>query len=520
MITREKFNPNVFRDIVQSVPVGIIAVSRAGEIESWNLAAERILGWSADEVAGGHPPIDLPITPTKNEIELERFRKDGQPVTIQVRTLPWQDSTGIEVGALIVLTDVTERRAAETAIQDLTEQGKQSQGREREHLRFRQLLEAAPDAIIEVDRDGKIALLNKVTEQLFGYQRAELVGQPVEILIPLEVRAGHGQHRKSYWEQPSRRPMGTGLKLEGQRKDGSTFPVEISLSPVEFEDSFRVSAIIRDVSERQRADEQLKAIQSAYTAELAAKNHELEIRNEEVERANKLKSEFLSGMSHELRTPLHTIIGFAELLLEGMQGALNDKQERFLGFIHRDSQHLLALINDVLDLSKIESGKLELQQDVFPLMDALEETISSIRPRGTAKSIEIEIQGPTQVDIYADRLRFKQILYNLLSNAVKFTPENGQVLVDVSIDGHAASICVSDTGIGIPASEHNSVFDKFYQVGQKQAGGQEGTGLGLAITKRLVEEHGGSITLESEPGKGARFTFTIPLADPSGSASS
>jgi PAS domain S-box-containing protein len=145
----------------------------------------------------------------------------------------------------------------------------------REHLRFRELLEAAPDAIIEVDREGRIVLLNRVAEQLFGYGREELLGRPVEILIPESARSGHHEHRREYWAHPSTRPMGTGLVLKGQRKDGSQFPVEISLSPVQFEEGFRVSAIIRDVSERWLAEEKLRATQAAYTDELAAKNREL-----------------------------------------------------------------------------------------------------------------------------------------------------------------------------------------------------------------------------------------------------
>lgn len=517
MITRDNFNAGVFRDIVQAVPVGIVAVGSTGKVESWNPAAERILGWSEAEVRSGSLPIELPLT--SGEVELDRHRKNGSPVTLEVRTIPWRDSSGSEVGSLLILTDVTARRTAEAAVQDLSEHEKMARIREREHMRFRELLEAAPDAIIEVDQEGRIVLLNKVTEQLFGYQREELLGQPVEVLIPRDVRAGHHKHRDEYWARPTTRPMGTGLKLEGQRKNGSCFPVEISLSPVQFEEGFRVSAIIRDVSERRRAEEQLGAIQAAYAEELATKNRELEDRNEEVERANHLKSEFLSGMSHELRTPLHTIIGFTELLEEEIQGPLNEKQRRFIRHIHRDSQHLLALINDVLDLSKIESGRLELQREQFPLAEALEEAVSSIRPRGDAKSIQIEVISIDPMVIYADRLRFKQILYNLLSNAVKFTAEGGRVWVEVIRRGSFAEISVMDNGVGIPASAHDSVFDKFYQVGHRQAGVLEGTGLGLAITRRLVEEHGGTIHLESEPGKGSQFMFTISAVEEAQSAS-
>jgi PAS domain S-box-containing protein len=519
MITEDKFSSGVFRDIVQSVPVGIIAIASTGQVEFWNLAAERILGWSEKEVMSGSLPIQLPLTVTNAEVELERRRKDGSLVVLQVRTIPWRDSIGNEFGSLVILSDVTARLTAEAAVQQLTQQEEQGRSRERENMRFRELLEAAPDAIIEVDQEGRIVLLNKVTEQLFGYPREELLGQSVEVLIPKNIRGEHHKHRGVYWSRPATRPMGTGLKLEAQRKNGSRFPVEISLSPVQFDEGLRVSAIIRDVSERRLVEEHLTAIQAAYTQELAAKNCELEARNEEVERANHLKSEFLSGMSHELRTPLHTIIGFTELLEEEIQGPLNEKQRRFIRHIHKDSQHLLALINDVLDLSKIESGRLELQREIFPLTVALEEAVSSIRPRADAKSIRIDFASSSPISLYADRLRFKQILYNLLSNAVKFTPEGGGVSVEVISLGDFIEISVNDTGVGIPASAQDAVFDKFYQVGQRQAVGTEGTGLGLAITRRLVEEHGGSIRLESEPGKGSRFTFTIPAVEAPKSAS-
>jgi len=513
MITKGKFSPDLFRDILQAVPMGIVAIASTGTVESWNLAAERILGWSSEEVAGGPSPIELPSATTGAEVEVKCRRKDGSLVDLQIRVIPWQGSSGAGQGSIAILTDVTALRAAEHAVEDLTVEGEKAQNRAREYMRFRALLEAAPDAIIEVDREGRIVLLNKVTEQLFGWEREELLGQPVEVLIPEEIRAGHHGYRNGYWSRPTRRPMGTGLTLEGQRKDGSRFPVEIGLSPVEFEEGFRVSAIIRDVTEHRFAEEQLRVVQAAYTEELAAKNRELETRNQEVERANHLKDEFLSGMSHELRTPLHTIIGFTELLDEQIEGPLNEKQQRFVRHIHKDSLHLLALINDVLDLSKIESGRLELQQGFFPLIDALEEAISSVRPRAEVKSIHIETITPDALDIYADRLRFKQILYNLLSNAVKFTPDGGCVWVEVSKHSGFINVSVADTGVGIPLKEQESVFDKFYQVGHRQAGGLEGTGLGLAITRRLVEQHGGGIYLKSEPGNGSRFTFTIPLAE-------
>ena len=376
--------------------------------------------------------------------------------------------------------------------------------------RFRELLEAAPDAIIEVDREGKIAQLNAVTENMFGYKRGELLAMSVDLLIPTDLRSGHAAHRASYWSRPLTRPMGSGLKLLALRQDGTKFPVEISLSPVKTDEGFRVMAIIRDVTGRQRVEERMRAIQEQFTAELTAKNSELEVRNQEVERANSLKSEFLASVSHELRTPLHTIIGFCELLIEQIEGPLNDKQSRFLGHMHQDALHLLALINDVLDLSKIEAGRLQLHPAVFEVHPAIEEVLASIAPQANAKAISLESRT-SRVSLLADPLRLKEILLNLLTNAVKFTPEGGKVWIESSF--HAGFLCLSvqDTGIGIPLAEHETVFEKFYQVGATTKGVREGTGLGLAITRRLVELHGGRIWVDSKPGEGSKFSFTLPL---------
>jgi PAS domain S-box-containing protein len=379
-----------------------------------------------------------------------------------------------------------------------------------EQQQFQELLEAAPDAIMQADAGGRIMLLNRVAETMFGYSREELLGQPIEVLIPTELRAAHVGHREKYRGQPATRPMGSGLTLEGVRKDGTRFPVEISLSPAGSGASFRVTAIIRDITDRKRAEENLQRIQDTYLRELSAANRELEVRNREVERANRLKSEFLASMSHELRTPLHTIIGFSELLAEESQGPLNDKQKRFLNHIHTDSIHLLQLINDILDISRIEAGRLELRREAIDVKTVVEESIASIRHAAHAKSISIDARIEVPETIDADRLRVKQILVNLLSNAVKFTPSGGKISVRANFDDASAVFSVSDTGVGIPEEEHASVFETFYQSGNTTKGVREGTGLGLPITKRLVEEHGGTITLTSKPGEGSCFTFTIP----------
>lgn len=226
-------------------------------------------------------------------------------------------------------------------------------------------------------------------------------------------------------------------------------------------------------------------------------------------RANRLKSQFLASMSHELRTPLNAIIGFSDLLADETAGPLTDKQKRFVGHVRDGSRHLLELINDILDLSKIEAGSLELHRENFSLAAAMPEVLSIIRPLAMAKKIRVE-DSAGDLRVEADRVRFKQILYNLLSNAVKFTPEGGEIRVESTADGKLVSISVTDTGVGIRPEDQQVIFEEFRQVGETTRGVKEGTGLGLAITKRLVEQQGGTVRVESEPGHGSRFSFTLP----------
>jgi PAS domain S-box-containing protein len=511
-------NPaEILRGLLETSRFGIIVLDSNGVIQAWNQGAEHILGWKKEEVLGKPVSMALQLPEVSQaKCELRLSRKEGTVVEVEAWTGPCRDATGNVLGTLAIISEVSGHHAVEQKLAEVEEELVQAMTQQKEtraelhaERRFRELLEAAPDAIIEVDREGRILLLNLVTEKMFGYKREELLGQRVEMLVPDALRGGHAQHRADYWDHPITRPMGSALALHGRRKDGSSIPVEISLSPVKSEDGngFRVTAVIRDITERRQAEERLREMQQTYT-------HELESRNREVERANQLKSEFLASMSHELRTPLHTIIGFAELLAEELEGPLNEKQKRFMNHIHTDSVHLLALINDILDISKIESGRLGLRRETFDIAAAVEEILSSIRPQGAAKSIAIETSLSLPATIFADRLRVKQILFNLLSNALKFTPAGGKVRIDAGQRGGGIEISVSDTGVGIAKEQHEAVFDKFYQVGSTTKGVREGTGLGLAITKALVEEHGGSIRLESEPGKGSRFTFTIPHEEP------
>jgi signal transduction histidine kinase len=263
-------------------------------------------------------------------------------------------------------------------------------------------------------------------------------------------------------------------------------------------------------TQQEKIAQDLRSHAARMEAEIYLRARDLQQKNIELEKASRAKDEFLSGMSHELRTPLHTVIGFSELLSEQLAGTLTEKQKRYLDHIQKDANHLLALINEILDLSRIEAGRLELRRETFDPGVAIEETVSSILPHAEAKSICVHTSVEALPVLSADRLRFKQILYNLLGNSIKFTPEGGQIRLDARVNPACMTVSVVDTGVGIAREEHAAVFNKFHQIGTTTKGIREGTGLGLAITKALVEGHGGSISLESEPGKGTRFTFTIP----------
>jgi len=240
--------------------------------------------------------------------------------------------------------------------------------------------------------------------------------------------------------------------------------------------------------------------------------NEIQDKSRQLEVANKHKSEFLANMSHELRTPLNAIIGFSEALIEKMFGEMNAKQEDYLKDIHSSGRHLLSLINDILDLSKVEAGRMELELSEFHLPAALANAMTLVRERAQTHGITLKVRvDPKLSEIRADERKFKQILLNLLSNAVKFTPDGGRVEVDARRNGNSVEVSVKDSGVGIAKEDQEAVFEEFRQVGRDYTSKQEGTGLGLALTRRFVELHGGKIWLKSAPGKGSTFTFTIPL---------
>jgi PAS domain S-box-containing protein len=476
--------PEVIADALEALnaisPVAVIGLDGQGRVDIWNAAASALFGWSEPEVAGHPLPPALeslnmpPESAAPAEARLKG--KDGRDLMLELRSANRRAG-----GRVIVATPVSETVEVHSL----------------------ELLEAAPDGIIEVDREGRIVLLNGVTEKLFGYTRAELLERNVDTLLPPALMARHAEHRRHYWANPQTRPMARDYVLKARRKDGSEFPAEICLSPVRRGAGYRVMAIIRDVTAQKKAEEEIRSA-----------NQQLELRSREAERANALKSEFLASMSHELRTPLHTIIGFTELLQEELEGRLNEKQKRFVWHVHQDSLHLLELINDILDLSKIEAGRMDLRIESVDVAELAAEIADRFRTAAQAKGILIDNCLTAPAYVLADRLRLREIMNNLLSNAVKFTPEGGRVWIESSqMREKAVEVAVRDTGIGIAPEDQTVIFDKFRQVASTTRGVREGTGLGLAIVKRLVEMHGGVISVESAPERGSRFAFTIP-ADP------
>jgi PAS domain S-box-containing protein len=388
---------------------------------------------------------------------------------------------------------------------------RQSEVLRESEMKFRSVAQSANDAIVSTDQRGNIIAWNHGAERIFGYQETEVLGKSLTMLMPARYQAAHEQGLERMRGGGAAKILGQTLELAGHRKSGQEFPLEVSLSGWKTGEGTFYTGIIRDITERKQAEEALQALTASLEHKVRERTAELEVARDQALTATQHKSEFLANMSHELRTPLNAVIGFSEVLLEKMFGELNPKQEEYLGDILGSGRHLLALINDILDLAKVESGHMELDIGTFDLPAVLNSTFMLIRERAMRHSIHVSLDIDHRLGRFiADERKLKQSLLNLLSNALKFTPEDGTVSLKAVLQDVGVEISVTDTGIGIEPEFQQKIFEEFIQVGDHLRK-REGTGLGLALTKKFIELHGGRIWVQSAKGQGSTFTFTLPV---------
>jgi PAS domain S-box-containing protein len=406
-------------------------------------------------------------------------------VHIEVRT---QDETGQLLAAL------KEMMQSLAANEELRRRASQVEAR------FRDLLEAAPDAIVIVDRSGEMQIVNSQAEKLFGYSRAEMLGQHIELLMPARFREQHPAHRNHFFSAPCVRPMGAGLQLYGQRKDGSEFPLEISLSQLKTEDGTLVSSSIRDITDRKRIENELRE------------------KNLALESANRAKDLFLASMSHEIRTPMNGIIGTLDVL---QQSSLIEPQVELVNLIHESAYSLLTIIDDILDFSKIEAGRLDIERLPMSVAQVVEKSCNLINRLAERKGGILTVFADPTIPamVLGDASRLRQILINLLNNAIKFSSGREHagrvsvrvVLVDRQPDRAVVEFRVTDNGIGMDEATLARMFTSFTQADASTTRRYGGTGLGLVICKQLACLMGGDITVETTVNMGSTFTVRMPF---------
>jgi PAS domain S-box-containing protein len=401
---------------------------------------------------------------------------------------------------------------------------------------FREIFQGSAEGIIMVNRDGIILLANPVSEQMFGFEKGELIGQSLENLLPERFRGGHSHLRENFNNHPSPRRMGIGRDLMAMRRDGSEFPVEVSLSYKQIKDDFLVMAFIIDITERKRAEEALKSSEEQlliYAAELERKvqartealnqsieelEKEIEVRKKAEDEAknalekerelNELKSKFVSIASHEFRTPLSTIMSSASLVSQYLQKGDIVKIDKHTARIKSNVNHLTAILNDFLSLGKLEEGRIELNREEINLYDFLKEIQEELKPSlKDGQKIQVDCTSENK-KIYTDSRILRNSLFNLLSNASKYSDSNKTIYLRCHSFTGQVLISVIDEGIGIPEDDKKHMFDRFFRA--SNATNIQGTGLGLNIVKRYIDLLEGSISFESEYGKGSKFTITLP----------
>ncbi len=505
----------LFTAVLEAVDeYAIVGTDPRGVITIFNVGAERMLGYRAEEVLGkatldrfyeraevaaraaelGAPDgLGAILEPVRHSgadtREWTWVRKDGSRLAVSLTLAAMRASTGEVLGFVALGHDITARLHSEA------EQARLLGQTEAAEVRFRALLESAPDAIITVDEQGTIVLVNSQVEQLFGYTREELLGQSIEVLVPERFRMAHMRYRAAYQQAPRTRPMGAGLALYARRKDGSEFPVEISLSPLRIDGQLLITAIIRDVTERVRAEVELKRT----AARLAQQTAELKRSNEELQ-------QFAYVASHDLQEPLRMVASYTQLLARRYRGKLDADADEFIEYAVDGARRMQALINDLLAYSRVGTRGQEFEPtDANAVFDQVVTDLGAAIEE--AQAVVTRDDLPTVV---VDPSQFGQLLQNLLSNAIKFRGERPpRVHVSARLEDDAWLFSVSDNGIGIAPEYTDRIFVIFQRLHSRAQ--YPGTGIGLAICKKIVERHGGRIWVESTPGEGSTFYFTLPL---------
>ncbi len=369
-----------------------------------------------------------------------------------------------------ILEESNERRRAEEALND-------------REARTRVIVDTVLEGIITIDDSGVIETVNPAACRTFGYESDEVIGKNVSMLMPEPFRGAHDGYIRNYLATGKAKIIGIGREVLGQHKDGSTFPMELSVAPMTVADRKMFTGVVRDITERKRIDE--------------------------------MKNEFVSTVSHELRTPLTSIKGSLGLLRGGLVADLPDKAKRMIDIAYQNSDRLVRLINEILDVEKIEAGMMKYEIVPVKAGELLAVAVETNRGFGDEHGVSITLDEPLpDVTVKADRDRMMQVLANLLSNAIKYSPEGGAVSVSATLKDQVLRVSVADRGPGIPEKFHESLFAKFAQADSSDTREKGGSGLGLAISKAIVEQHGGSIGFETEIGKGTTFHFDLPVWKP------
>jgi PAS domain S-box-containing protein len=503
-----------FRLLVESVrDYAIFMLDPSGYVLTWNAGAERFKGYRADEIIGQHfsrfyPPEALASGLPEHELEVAsevgsfedegwRVRKDGTLFWANVVVTAMRDGRGEIVGFSQVTRDLTQRRAHEEHLR-------------RSEERFRLLVEGVAEyAIFMLDPNGRVSTWNSGAERIKGYTADEIIGQHFSIFYPEDARESRWPDHELQVAAEQGKFIDTGWRL---RKDGTSFWANVTITAIR-DDTGQLlgfAKLTRDLTEAKRVE----AIETANQQREELLDAERNARMT-AQRATRLKDEFLATLSHELRTPLSAILGWTQLLLRAESSKGPDEQKRAIEVIDRNARAQVKLIDDLLDLSRVMTGKLRLDLHQVSFASVVEAAVDSAKPSADVKGIRLKaILGSSNQDIVsADSARLQQVVWNLLTNAIKFTPKGGQVHVLLQRVNSHLELSVSDTGIGIPANYLPHVFDRFSQKDSSTTRTFGGLGLGLAICKQLVELHGGAIRAASQgEGKGATFSVQLPLS--------